>query len=59
MGTALLLASQNGHSEVVQILLKGGADPNIGKEVYVLSCYFVANEGGKKKNKMRDIMQYW
>ena len=23
--------------------------------VYILSCYFVDNEGGKRKNKMRDI----
>ena len=30
--TALMSASHNGHSEVVRILLKGGADPNIQKK---------------------------
>ena len=28
-GTALMLASAKGHSEVVEILLKEGLDPNI------------------------------
>jgi len=30
----LYMASQKGHSEVVEVLLKSGADPNLAKTVW-------------------------
>ena len=42
---ALYLASQGGHSEIVQMLLKGGADPNIQMEAG-WTALMVASENG-------------
>ena len=38
--TPLYSASQGGHSEVVDILLKNGADPNLASTVWGLVCSF-------------------
>ena len=43
--TALVYASQKGRSEVVQILLKGGADPNIQMEDGMTALVYASQRG--------------
>ena len=64
----LYMASQEGHIEVVDILLKCGADPNLAWTVWGLLCSFynlmcsvIQRKYCLGKNLLKDINvpQYW
>ena len=39
--TPLLMASENGHSSVVDVLLRHGADPNLADRVSIITVVYI------------------